>query len=139
MYSRPKTIDKLLQEYRSAVLLLILLDSMVIKDAKKHGRPGFSGLLVFCKFEHFFKTKINKEVYSFLLDNLFSTLQGACLKRLSTKRCFEIFFMPKFWTSQNLVIFCLFVYIPKQTPRVMKISTNDHWTFLFPTKKTATL
>ena len=40
----PKTLDKLLQEYRSAVLLLILLDSMVIKDAKKNGRPGFSGL-----------------------------------------------------------------------------------------------
>ena len=40
----PKTMDKLLQEYRSAVLLLILLDSMVIKDAKKNGRPGFSGL-----------------------------------------------------------------------------------------------
>ena len=60
----------LLQGYRSAVLLLILLDSMVIIDAKNHGQPDFSGLWVFCKFEHFFKTKINKEVCSFLWDNL---------------------------------------------------------------------
>ena len=136
---QPKKIDKLLPEYRSAVLLLILLDSMVIKNAKKHGRPAFSGLLIFCKFEHFFKTKINNEVYSFLWDKLISTLQGACPKHFSPKRCFEFFFLTGFWTFKDLANFCLFVYIPKQTPRVMKISTNDHWTFLFPTKKTATL
>ena len=53
----PKTMDKLLQEYRSAVLLLILLDSMVIKDAKKMADQAFLGSKCFANLSIFSKQK----------------------------------------------------------------------------------
>ena len=53
----PKTMDKLLQEYRSAVLLLILLDSMVIKDAKNMANQAFLGSKFFANLSIFSKQK----------------------------------------------------------------------------------